>query len=209
MRVACLSLLTGVLALAACTPVAPTQSVARLDGGVIATTPDGYCVDGETSRPGDGFALLAPCATLGEPEPVPDVVGVATVQVGPADSGSVAGAEGALRDYLITDGGAVLLSQSGNPEDITILSTQAFNGQVMVHFTDAGAPPLAGLQSEEWRAFTDINGRLVTIAVRGLAAAPLQDGPGAGLLKLILAGVQAAVDETTAQAAPTSEEDAV
>jgi len=112
----------------------------------------------------------------------------------PAASGSVDGAEGALRDYLITDDGAGLLSQTGNADDIEILSSQAFDGRVMIHFTDAGAPPVAGLQTEEWRAFTDVNGRLVTIAVRGLAAAPLQDGPGASLLKLILAGVTVAAD---------------
>lgn len=187
----------GVLAMSACTLGAPTRSVALLDGDVVATAPAGYCVDGQASNPGQGFALLAPCATLGEPAQAPDVVGVATVQVGPPESGAVAGAEGALRDYLITEGGSGLLSQSGDPADIEILSTQAFNGQVMVHFTDAAAPAVSGLQNEEWRAFTDINGRLVTIAVRGLAVAPLSEGPGATLLKLTLAGVQAAVATAT------------
>ncbi len=190
------------LTLSACTVEAPTQSVALLEGGIVATTPDGYCVDGQSSRPAEGFALLAPCVSLGEPELAPDVIGVATVQVGPEASGSVAGAEGALRDYLITEDGAGLLSQSGNAADVEILSSQAFDGQVMVYFKDASDPPVVGLQNEEWRAFTDINGRLVTIAVRGLAAAPLQDGPGAGLLKLILAGVTAAATEVVTVDAP-------
>jgi hypothetical protein len=175
--------------------------MALLDGGVMATSPEGYCIDDEVSKPAQGFALLAPCVTLGAIAPAPSVVGVATVQVGPPDSGAVAGAEAALRDYLITEGGTGLLSPAGKAEDIEILSTQAFDGRVMVHFSDAGAPPVAGLQGEEWRAFTDVNGRLVTIAVRGLAVAPLQDGPGAGLLKLILAGVQAAA-ETVVDATP-------
>ncbi len=175
--------------------------MALLEGGVVATSPEGYCVDNEASKPAQGFALLAPCATLGAIAPAPSVVGVATVQVGPPDSGAVAGAEVALRDYLITEGGTGLLSPAGKAQDIEILSTQAFDGRVMVHFSDAGAPPMAGLQGEEWRAFTDVNGRLVTIAVRGLAVAPLQDGPGAGLLKLILAGVQAAA-ETVVDTAP-------
>ncbi|MEL6681976.1 MAG: dihydroxy-acid dehydratase [Pseudomonadota bacterium] len=184
--------LASAYALAACTTTAPTKTVAFADGAVIATTPSGYCVDGVSSKLGQGFAVMAPCTTLGESADTPEVIGVATVQVGPPQSGAVTDGEIALRDFLITDTGTSLLSVDGNGDDVTILSTQAFNSQVMVHFTDKGEPPLPGLQREEWRAFTDIDGRLVTIAVRGLATAPLQDGPGAGLLKLILAGVKAA-----------------
>jgi hypothetical protein len=195
--------LAGSLAIAACTPTVPAKSMALLDGDVIATTPAGYCFDAQVSQPAQGFAVLAPCATLGTPDAAPAVVGIATVQVGPQESGAVAGAEAELRDFLITDAGNALLSTGGKGSDVTVLSTQAFNGQVMVHFIDDGPPPLAGLQSEEWRAFTDLNGRLVTIAVRGLATAPLEDGPGAGLLKLILAGVRAAIDSPVDEAPAT------
>ncbi|EBA13703.1 hypothetical protein [Roseobacter sp. CCS2] len=185
--------LCGVLAITACTPVpTATRSVSLGQGEVVATTPAGYCVDDVASQTARDFAILAPCATLGALAGVPAVIGFATVQVGPADSGSVAADELALRDYLITQDGARLLSQSGDAKDVDILSSQAFNSQVMIHFTDAGPPPFAGLQQEEWRAFTNINGRLVTVGVRGLAVAPLNEGPGATLLKLVLAGVQAA-----------------
>ena len=37
--------------------------------------------------------------------------------------------------------------------------------------------------------------QLITIGVRGLAVAPLQDGPGASLLKLVVAGVSAVTSE--------------
>ena len=193
--------LLGMLAISACMPAGTaTRSVSLGDGAVIATTPEGYCVDDVASKPARDFAILAPCATLGAEAAVPDVIGVATVQVGPADSGSIATDELSLRDYLITDDGARLLSQSGDAADVDILSSQAFNSQVMIHFKDAGPPPVSGLQGEEWRAFTNINGRLVTIGVRGLAIAPLTEGPGATLLKLVLAGVKAAT--TSAEDAP-------
>ena len=192
------------LALGGCNLVASTRSAVELPGGVLATTPDGYCFDAAASRIAEGFAMMAPCASLGEPEPAPATVGIATVQVGPPGSATVTGAETALRDFLITDAGVALLSQNGNANDIQILSTQAFNGQVMVHFSDAGTPPMPGLQQGEWRAFTDVNGRLVTIAVRGLAVAPLRDGPGAGLLKLVVAGVQAVSGETPPAAVAAS-----
>ncbi|MEJ8561719.1 dihydroxy-acid dehydratase [Yoonia sp. GPGPB17] len=187
----------GVLAIAACTPLTTaTRSVSLGQGDVVATTPVGYCVDDVSSQPASDFAVLAPCTSLGADSVAPDVIGVATVQVGPAESGNAAADELALRDFLITDEGVSLLSQAGDASTVEILSSQAFNSQVMVHFTDSSPPPLAGLQNEEWRAFTNVNGRLVTIGVRGLAVAPLGDGPGATLLKLILAGVQAATTDT-------------
>lgn len=135
--------------------------------------------------------MLASCATLGHSSATPEIVGIATIQVGPPDSGRIAVDEIGLRDFLITDDGVRLLTKANNPAAVNVLSTQAFNDQVMIHFTDQGPPPLNGLQREEWRAFANVNGRLVTIGVRGLAASPLQDGPGATLLKQILAGVQA------------------
>ena len=189
--------LIGVLTISACTPMIdpPSRSVTLAQGEVIATSPAGYCVDDIGSHPERDFAILAPCATLGANSAAPNLIGFATVQVGPADSGRIAVDELALRDYLITKDGARLLSQTGDAEAVDILSAQAFNSRVMIHFTDAGPPPMAGLQNEEWRAFTNVNGRLVTIGVRGLAMAPLREGPGATLLKLVLAGIQATVTD--------------
>ncbi|WP_400085472.1 dihydroxy-acid dehydratase [Yoonia sp. R78084] len=182
----------GVLAMTACTPIDQvTQSVSLGQGAVIATAPAGYCVDPRSSQLAKDFAMLASCATLGHSTAAPEIVGIATIQVGPPDSGRIATDEIGLRDFLITDDGVRLLTKANNPDAVNVLSTQAFNDQVMIHFTDQGPPPLDGLQREEWRAFANVNGRLVTIGVRGLAASPLQDGPGATLLKQILAGVQA------------------
>jgi hypothetical protein len=188
----------GLLALTACSEPAVTRAIALADDTVSTTAPAGYCVDPVASNPNRDFAVLAPCATLGSDGGIPNVIGVATVQVGADASGAIAQDEIALRDFLITNQGASLLSQNGDAADITILSTQAFSDQVMVHFNDAGVPPITGLQSQEWRAFRDVSGRLVTVGVRGLAIAPLQDGPGAALLKLILAGVQTMTDSTDA-----------
>lgn len=187
--------LTGVLVFTACTPPGtPARSIALGQGDVIATSPTGYCIDRVSSQPADDFAVLAPCVTLGTGVAAPGIVGVATVQVGPAGSGSIVSDEIALRDFLITREGVSLLSQSGNAAAIEILSSQAFDSQVMIYFSDDGPPPVAGLQREEWRAFTNVSGRLVSIGVRGLAAAPLKDGSGATLLKMMVASVTAADD---------------
>ena len=190
--------LLGVLAVTACTPLDQvTRSLSLGQGTIVTTSPSGYCIDSIASQPAKDFAILAPCATMGHAAARPGVVGVATVQVGPEESGQVAANELALRDFLITNEGARMLSAANDAGAVDILSTQAFDDKVMVHFTDQGPPPLAGLQKEEWRAFANINGRLVTVSVRGLAAAPLREGSGATLLKQVLAGVKAPAPETT------------
>lgn len=181
--------------LSACMVTVPDRATTFGGGAVFLQAPPGYCVDTVASRPSRDFAVLAPCATLGAEAPVPDVVGFITVLTGAEGSGEIATDEIALRDFLITTEGKTLLSGSGQASNINILSTQAFDDQVMVHFSDRGAPPLAGLQAHEWRAFRNVGGRLVTVGVRGLAAAPLQDGPGAGLLKLVLSGLRSTVTE--------------
>ncbi len=195
----CVGLL-GLLVSTACSPLPTARSVSLADGQIIATAPTGYCIDAVSSQLNKDFVVLVSCAALGEPAPAPDVMGLATVQVGPAESGTLAQDELALRDFLITAEGAGLLNRDGDAGKVTILSTQAFNDQVMVHFEDQGPPPMPGLQDAEWRAFADINGRLVTVAVRGFAAAPLRDGPGAGLLKLVLDGITAPPQEQPAEA---------
>ena len=182
-------------AMTACTAGPPMKSMALVGGDVTVTTPAGYCLDGAASRPRAGFAVIAPCSTLGTGDAAPAVFGLATVQVGPADSGSVAGAEPAWRDLLNSDAGAALLSAVGRNDTVTVLGSQVQSNAVKVHFTDSAPPPMAGLQAEEWRAFLDLNGRHVTVAVRGPARAPLQDGSGAWLLDTVIKGLRAVAAE--------------
>ncbi|WP_296422781.1 dihydroxy-acid dehydratase [Yoonia sp.] len=189
-------IVSALMAVGGCTPAAPVNVLALAGGDIMATTPAGYCFDPGASDPRDGFAVMAPCVTLGGGGAVPAAVGVATVQVGPAGSGAVAGAEPALRDLLVSDAGAVLLSTTGSADTIAVLGSQVSENNVTVHFTDSAPPPIAGLQREEWRAFLDMNGRLVTIAVRGLAGAPLQDGMASWLLDRVVKGVSAAGGDT-------------
>ncbi|WP_019953459.1 hypothetical protein [Yoonia vestfoldensis] len=183
--------LTGIAALAACDPVGVAQPVAMRDGDLIVTPPRGYCADPLSSRLRAGFAVFAPCVTLGTEAPIPAVLGVATVQAGDANSAMVVGAESSLRDFLISPQGAGLLSKGGSGATVSVVSSQAFGGRVVVHFRDSGAPPMDGLGQDEWRAFTDVDDRLVTVSVRGLDDAPLSAGRGAALLDQMVGGVSA------------------
>lgn len=179
----------GIAAIAACDQAGMAEPVAMLGGDLIVSPPSGYCADPVSSRLNAGFAVLAPCVALGTEAPVPAILGVATVQAGAPASAMVAGGESGLRDFLISPQGASLLGNGTGSDTIAVVSSQAFDGRVTVHFRDSAAPPMDGLGQDEWRAFTDINGRLVTVSVRGLAEAPPSAGRGAALLDQIVRGL--------------------
>lgn len=182
--------LVGIAALAACDPVGVAQPVALLTGDLVVTPPAGYCADPVSSRLRAGFAVFAPCVTLGTDAPVPSIIGVAIVQAGDTGSAMVTSGETGLRDFLTSPQGAGLLSK-GSGATISVISSQTSGGRVTVHFRDTAAPPMDGLGPDEWRAFTDIGGRLVTVSVRGLDDAPLSAARGDALLDQVLRGLSA------------------
>ncbi|MCG3269507.1 dihydroxy-acid dehydratase [Yoonia sp. I 8.24] len=194
-----LACFAGVLAIPACTPVATQNSVIFVESSVIVQAPTGYCVDGPASKPGAGFAVIAPCASLGGTQAMPSAAAVATIQIGAANTGAVDGSETALRDFLKSNTGAALLSSSGDSSTISAVEAQAADGRVIVHFNDSAPHSLPGLQTQEWRAFKDVNGRLVTVALRGLASVPLDDSTGIWLLNAMTTGVKPVVFEAAAQ----------
>ncbi len=166
----------------------PVQRAALLGGAVDVAGPAGYCIDLADSRLARGFALLAPCGTLGLKDvDAPRSAGLITVQAGRAGTAAVAGSEPALAGFLESDAGAALLSDSA--EGVIVLGTSANDNKVTVQFGDRDGTPIPGTQDTAWRAFVDINGRLVTISARGLTAQPL----GASALERLLEDAVSAV----------------
>ena len=185
----CVALAIGAMALSGCegftlgTPSVPVQKAAMLGGAVSLAGPDGYCIDVADSRLLRGFAIMAPCATLGlEGAGLPRALGVITVQAGRNGTNAVAGTEPALAGLLSSQAGAALLSRTGSADTIDVLSTSSGDNKVTVYFEDKDGTPIAGTQDREWRGFIDLDGRLVTISVRGLESAPLGSRAGAALL---------------------------
>lgn len=161
---------------------APVQQAALLGGAVGVAGPAGYCVDLADSRLTRGFALLAACETLGlEDIDAPRSAGIITVQAGRVGTAAVAGSEPALVGFLESDAGAALLSDT--TEGVSVLSTSSTDNQVTVQYEDLAGSPIAGTQDSAWRAFVDIDGRLVTISARGLAEQPLGATAGEQLLE--------------------------
>jgi hypothetical protein len=171
----------------------PPQSLALLGGAVSAAGPAGYCVDVNSSKPADGFALLAACSAItgDSTGAFPRLNGVLTVQAGESGSAFIVGSESEVLAYLQTEGGASLL---GGP--VEVLGGDAGDAFVSVYFRDLTAGRLANTQSEVWRVFTDIADRSVTISLRGLASEPLSHTEGKRLLQGALATLRAANEQS-------------
>lgn len=166
----------------------PIRQAALLGGAVGVAGPAGYCVNLKDSRLTRGFAMLAPCGTLGQKDAeLPRFPGIVTVQAGRLGSAAVAGSEPALAGFLQTAAGAALLSEGTT--GVNVLGTSLGTNKVTVQFQNTGGSPMVGTQDMAWRAFVDIDGRLVTISVRGLTAQPLGTLDGAQLLDAAIAAV--------------------
>ncbi len=160
-------------------------------GAVIAAGPDGFCVSPDASRPRAGFAAITACNALTGEGPLPFSTGLITVQAGDAATASVAGPDTTFSDFLRSPAGATALSASGDGADVTVDRVFAADGAVIAIFTDDGAAGIAGTDPIQWRAFTDIGDRLVTITLRSLSAAPLSLGQGDALLRRAVRAMRA------------------
>ena len=184
--------LVGLAACEAGLPGGGTRSLGLYDGSVRVAGPEGYCVDPLASRPEAGFAVLGACGLLGGSGGMPGTDGFITVQAGAAGTASVSGSETDLATLLRLPMGAALLTDSGRPATVAVGLVEQSPGLVIVQFTDRAPPPVDGLAAEEWRAFMDLGGRLVTVGLRGYDRAPLSAAQARGLLYATVAALRAA-----------------
>lgn len=171
-------------------PTPPTSQLALYDGSVSVAVPRGYCIETKASSVANGFAVMVACDTIALRDERPLINGFVTVQIGAAGSAIVGDEADELEQLLSTETGKRLLSQDGDPAAIKILNTGQSGGAVIASFLDALPPPAPGLQKTEWRGFFEVDGRLATVAVRGIAADPITDVDGRALLDQTIAAVQ-------------------
>ncbi len=168
----------------------PVERMSVLDGAVQVQGPDGYCIDSRASQPGKGFVVLGSCAAISSKAVQPLYPALMTVQIGPANSAAVAGAEGDMLSLLTSAQGAALLADGGNGGTVRITGRSQTVGMVAVSFVDSGATHRAGLAPDQWRAFIDLSGRLVTVGIRSFANRPLSDRQGQSLLTAAVAALR-------------------
>lgn len=175
-------------------------SVRLVSSNFTVTAPDGFCVDGasvqDTTQ--SGFVLMADCAALrGRKRKVDQARSVlltATVAAPLESSDSVT--PQALEHFFNTVQGRAILSRNGDAATISATMEIVADNTLILHIRDSSPVNIDGLSQDDWRAFTVINGRLVT-----LSAAPFVGGSASGssakALVIQLAGLL--LDENVAQ----------
>ncbi|WP_368185261.1 hypothetical protein [Aestuariibius sp. HNIBRBA575] len=159
------------------------QTLSLFDGDISLRGPDGYCIDRSASRTDTGFVVVAACARVSDAELLPSLDGFLTYQVGEPDTAIVNGSESSLADLMETEAGQALLAQSGLAEDVEIIETQFISERVFVRFTDTSAPDIEGMDASMWRAFLDVNNRLVTINLRPITGTDMSSWQGKSLIQ--------------------------
>ena len=172
----------------------PVTALALADGAVTIAAPEGYCIDGRASRPPQGFVIMAGCALVSSDARMPVTDGLITVQIGAEGTAGVTQSPSTLRNLLATAEGAALLSSNGDPTAISVDALESDSRAVYVHFTDSAAPPKAGLEQVEWRAFFDLGDRLATVTLRGFERAPIDAGDGLRLLRASVETIRRATE---------------
>ncbi|SEK91893.1 hypothetical protein [Pacificibacter marinus] len=151
-------------------------SVLLSSSGLIVTAPQGFCIDAASLKdtPDIGFVLMADCAALRgkkKPSDAARSVMVTAALSGPLDSPeSVTSA--ALDSFFATTQGRSTLSRSGDPDTVSATSEILPDDILVLHARDSSPATIKGLAGDDWRAFTVISGRLVT-----LTAAPFANMP--------------------------------
>ena len=82
------------------------------------------------------------------------------------------------QDFAATAEGRAVLGRSGQPGRVRILDSQVRDGVLYVLVEDRGTLPIAGIDRRFWRAFLEVNGRMVALSELGFEGTgfSLQDG---------------------------------
>ena len=162
-----------------------------MNGSLRIRGPEGYCIDQRASRASAGFVVMGSCALVSDTPIAPANAGVLTFQAGEPGSAGVAGSERTLETMLKSTEGRTLLSTDGDPATVRDVQVTRQPGAVLVQFSDAGIEPVAGMQDLEWRAFSDLGGRLVTLALRVPAHDPMTPAQGRAVMQQAIAALRA------------------
>ena len=185
------------------TPIPKAVRVTAGDVAVVIAAPDGFCIDRATiaeSTKG-AFMFLSDCrvvASTGKASRVP-ISSILTASISPTGlAGSENGmkpALGALGQFLATPVGVFSLSKSQVNGATSLLQTKQTDTALYLLVEDNAFSDEAGVSNRYWRAFTEVNGRLVALSVTGYSDSDPEEKRS---LRIIRSFMQAIVDANTA-----------
>jgi len=172
-----------------------TTTFGLSDGAVTLAAPVGYCVDeAATRQDGDTvFALFASCAVLtGAARFAPDgAAGLLTASLG-AEGSAVQGEIDALAGFLRSAEGRRTLSRSGVAEDLEIRAEDRRGDLLLMLLRDEGDGPAPALGRGHWRAWFDLDSRLVVVAVYAPGDSPAELARARALIEEFVARIREA-----------------
>ena len=181
------------------TPIPKAVRVVAGDVEVVIASPNGFCIDratiDENSR--GTFMFLSDCrvvAGTGKAARMP-ISTILTASISPTGlAGSENGmkpALNALGQFLATPVGVFTLGKSHVNGAISVLQAKQTDTALYLLVEDKAFTDSTGVSNRYWRAFTEVNGRLVGLSVTGYSDS---DPEEARSLRIIRAFVQAIVD---------------
>ncbi len=185
------------------TPIPKAVLVSAGDVAVVIAAPDGFCIDRATitENTNGAFMFLSDCrvvASTGKAARVP-ISYILTSSISPTGlAGSENGMKPALEalgQFLATPVGVFTLGKSHVVGAVSILQTKQTNTALYLLVEDKEFSDDAGVSSRYWRAFTEVNGRLVALSVTGYSGSDPEEKRG---LRIIRAFMQAVVDANVA-----------
>jgi hypothetical protein len=176
---------------------------------IVVEPPQGYCLDegSVTVTRKSAFALVSDCMDNGGPElaenagkgnvvkfaPPRSFPGIMTVSVsGEPAYGSEPGALNAFEALLDTPAGLTLLGRGSSPELGKVIAVRRIGGALYVLVEEPPGGRGAFLAPRFWRAFIDINNRLVLVTVSSFSDSPIADDAMMGFLALQMTGLRRA-----------------
>ena len=185
------------------TPIPKAVRVSAGDVPVVIASPDGFCIDRATitETASGAFMFLSDCrviASTGNAARVP-ISSILTASISPT---GLAGSENGMKTALDTLGqffatpvGVFTLGKSHVSGAVSILQTKQTDTALYLLVEDNAFDDDAGVSNRYWRAFTEVNGRLVALSVTGYTD---DDPEEERSLRIIRAFVQAVVDANAA-----------
>ena len=161
---------------------ATTLTVA--DRPMVIAGPPGFCVDPRATQIGvdNAFVLLGNCAAItGRPGArQPDLRALLTATVAESDTpDAVARAPGRLDAFFRSAAGRRALSRDGRAASVRVLESFAQGGVYFLHASDRSNGIVPGMAADYWRAYFDLDGRIVSVSALGFRDAPLSRSPAA------------------------------
>ena len=155
-------------------PVPRAVTISSADVPIVIAAPQGFCVDRATidEAPQGVFMFLSDCHIRdngrGARTPITAILTAGISPTGlPGVEQGLKPALTALAEFLNTPVGAFSMSKSNVEGAATILQSKQSERALYLLIHDAAYNDQAGASNRFWRAFTEINGRLVSLSVTG------------------------------------------